>query len=207
VIGGGIYALPKIPAFFNINNTYNNTKMDLQRSSSELAAAEAQAAQKITEVSIEGKKIYEAPSMSISRDASFAPLLETVINSAKTSGIRFRSIKYNYDPQEDSVYKANLPGYNVCELDLAAAGSYTKLQNFLKGIAKQEYLNNIAEIEITPYEQDRSVLLADIKLRLYTKTADTQPRAPRQAEFEGDPNNPDAQAADNAGGEYSEDAM
>lgn len=118
----------------------------------------------------DGKVVFDAPDMRFSPDASFAPLFELVLTIAQQSGIRIRSIDYNYAPQEDMIFAAKINGYNVCELNMVTVGSYTELQNFFKSIMKEQYLTNLAEVELTPWEKDKKVLIAKIKLRLYTRT-------------------------------------
>ena len=68
------------------------------------------------------------------------------------------------------IFAAKINGYNVCELNMVTVGSYTELQNFFKSIMKEQYLTNLAEVELTPWEKDKKVLIAKIKLRLYTRT-------------------------------------
>ncbi len=118
----------------------------------------------------DGKIVYDAPDMRFSPDASFAPLFELVLTIAQQSGIRIRAIDYNYAPQEDIVFAAKINGYNVCELNMVAVGSYVEFQTFFKTIMKEQYLTNLAEVELTPWEKDKKVLIAKIKLRLYTRT-------------------------------------
>ena len=118
----------------------------------------------------DGKVIFDAPDMRFSPDASFAPLFELVLTIAQQSGIRIRAIDYNYTPQDDMIFAAKINGYNVCELNMVTVGSYTELQNFFKSIMKEQYLTNLAEVELTPWEKDKKVLIAKIKLRLYTRT-------------------------------------
>ena len=118
----------------------------------------------------DGKIVFDAPDMRFSPDASFAPLFELVLTIAQQSGIRIRAIDYNYSPQDDMIFAAKINGYNVCELNMVTVGSYTELQNFFKSIMKEQYLTNLAEVELTPWEKDKKVLIAKIKLRLYTRT-------------------------------------
>lgn len=118
----------------------------------------------------DGKIVFDAPDMRFSPDASFAPLFELVLTIAQQSGIRIRAIDYNYTPQDDMIFAAKINGYNVCELNMVTVGSYTELQNFFKSIMKEQYLTNLAEVELTPWEKDKKVLIAKIKLRLYTRT-------------------------------------
>lgn len=118
----------------------------------------------------DGKVIFEAPDMQFSPDASFAPLFELVLTIAQQSGIRIRAIDYNYSPQEDAIFVAKLEGYNTCELNMVIVGSYTEIQTFFKTIMKEQYVTNLAEVELNPWDKDKKVLIAKVKLRLYTRT-------------------------------------
>lgn len=118
----------------------------------------------------DGKIVFDAPDMRFSPDASFAPLFELVLTLAQQSGIRIRAIEYNYAPQEDIIFAAKINGYNVCELDMITVGTYTELQTFFKSIMKEQYLTYLSEVELTPWDKDKKVLIAKIKLRLYTRT-------------------------------------
>ena len=120
----------------------------------------------------EGKKIYELEGAQFSGEASFAPLFEIVLSIAQTSGIRIRSIDYNYQPEEDKIYASHISDYNVCELSIVAVGTYAQLQNFFRGLMKDSNLNYLAEVEMQPWEKDKSILVSNIKVRLYTKTPD-----------------------------------
>lgn len=118
----------------------------------------------------DGKIVFDAPDMRFSPDASFAPLFELVLTLAQQSGIRIRAIEYNYAPQQDIIFAAKINGYNVCELDMVTVGTYTELQTFFKSIMKEQYLTYLSEVELTPWDKDKKVLIAKIKLRLYTRT-------------------------------------
>lgn len=144
--------------FTQIQEQYNALKMQ----------QDAQNRQK--KVVKDGKIIFEAPDMQFSSDASFAPLFELVLTIAQQSGIRIRAIDYNYTPEDDIIFAAKLEGYNTCELNMVAVGSYSEFQTFFKTVMKEKYVTNLAEIELNPWEKDKKVLIAKIKLRLYTRT-------------------------------------
>lgn len=122
-------------------------------------------------VELEGSKvIYENAEFKFSPEASFAPLIEKIIDIAKISGVRVHSIDYNYAPVGDSVFDAQYPGYNVCELSVTAVGKYNNFQRLFATIVADTNVMNLAEIDITPWDSDHSVLVGKFKLRLYTKT-------------------------------------
>ena len=117
-----------------------------------------------------GKVIYEVLGQQFSAEASFGIMFENILSNVTNSGLRIRSIDYNYAPAEDKVLAAKAPGYNACELSFTAVGSYSQLQTFFKNIAKENYLSGINEVYIEPYDGDKTILIARFKIRLYTKT-------------------------------------
>ena len=147
-----------------------NAQSELENLKAVKIAREAAEKAKLANAQSADKVIYQPQGLSFGSDASFAPLFEIVIDLAKNSGIRIRSIVYNYSPADDPIVVAKLDGYNVCELGITAVGSYGQFQNFFKGIVREHYLAYLAEAEMKPWENDKSVLITNLKIRLYTKT-------------------------------------
>ena len=117
-----------------------------------------------------GKIIYEVLGQQFSPEASFGIMFDSVLANMTNSGLRIRSIEYNYHPNNDKIADANVPDYNTCELSFVTVSNYLQLQAFLKNIAKENYLTNIYEIYIEPYDRDKTILISRFKIRLYTKT-------------------------------------
>ena len=157
-----------IEAFKRMNET--DSQYEQVKTQYDMLKAQQEMQNRQKKVIKDGKIVFDAPDMIFTPYASFAPLFELVLTIAQQSGIRIRAIDYNYAPQEDTIFAAKIDGYNVCELDMVAVGSYTELQTFFKSIMKEQYVTNLAEVELTPWEKDKKVLIAKIKLRLYTRT-------------------------------------
>ena len=102
------------------------------------------------------------------RGVGFCPV--QLLKNLTTSGVRVRSIEYNYSPVNDKIGDLHAPGYNACELSFTAVGSYSQLQSFFKNLTKNKNLSSIYEIYIEPYDKDKTILIAKFKIRLYTKT-------------------------------------
>ena len=148
-----------IEAFKRMNET--NLQYEQVKTQYDMLKAQQEMQNRQKKVIKDGKIVFDAPDMRFSPDASFAPLFELVLTIAQQSGIRIRAIDYNYAPQEDTIFAAKIDGYNVCELDMVAVGSYTELQTFFKSIMKEQYVTNLAEVELTPWEKDKKVLIAN----------------------------------------------
>jgi len=117
-----------------------------------------------------GKVIYEVLGQQFSPEASFGIMFENLLANMTNSGVRIRSIDYNYQPMEDKIMMTSVAGYNACELSFTTVSTYSQLQNFFKNIVKEKYLSNIAEVYIEPYDNDKTILISKFKVRLYTKT-------------------------------------
>lgn len=126
--------------------------------------------QTVEKTSSSGKVIYEVLGQQFSPEASFGIMFENVLSNMTNNGVRIRSIDYNYSPVNDKVLQTGAVGYNGCELSFTTVASYPQLQNFFKSLAKENYLTNIYEVYIEPYDKNKSILIAKFKVRLYTKT-------------------------------------
>lgn len=168
LIGGGGYGI--FLTFSNIGN-YNNNSKQVQELTDKKQNLEAQLQQqKDEELDPNIKKIYKLEGMKFGPEASFAPLFDNVLTVAKESGIRIRSVEYNMQPEKDPIFAAKIPGYNVCELETTIVGKYSEIQTFFKTLLSEKYLINLAQIEIVSWQRDKSVLIANLKIRFYTKT-------------------------------------
>ena len=168
LIGGGVYTVRDAFNHMLSFNSKTKTLGELEQKKIDLEAQLEQ--QKVQEKNPEVKKIFELAGMTFGVDASFAPLFDNMLTIAKDSGIRIRSVDYNYAPEKDPIFAAKQSGYNVCELDMTVVGKYSEIQTFLKTLLSEDYLINLAQIEIVSWQRDKSVLIANLKLRFYTRT-------------------------------------
>lgn len=171
---GGIYAVYHFGSLAGASQSeLTSKKSELETKQSQLEQIKQQKLSSQTQKKKEsgsGKVIYEVLGEQFSPEASFGIMFENVLANITNSGIKIRSIDYNYQPVDDKVLLTNMDGYNACELSFVTVGNYTQLQNFFKNITKEKYLTNIYEIYIEPYDKDKTILIAKFKIRLYTKT-------------------------------------
>ena len=156
-------------SFVNIKK-YNDNAAQVETLTQKKLDLEAQLkAQEKEEADPNTKKIF-APEGGFGVDASFAPLFDNMLTIAKNSGIKIRSVDYNYAPEKDPVFAAKIDGINVCEFSATIVGKYSEIQTFLKAMLSEYYLVNMAELEIISWQRDKSILIVNIKLRFYTRT-------------------------------------
>lgn len=173
VFAAGLYAAYHFgSAAYDSYSEVATKKAEIQTKQQKLAQLKAERlpSGKPKSVAKSGKVIYEVPMMQFSPEASFGIMFENIIANITNTGLRVRSIDYNYKVTDDKVLNTNAEGYNACELSFTTVGSYTQLQNFFKNIAKEKYLSSLYEVYIEPYDNDKTTLIAKFKIRLYTKS-------------------------------------
>lgn len=172
---GAYFSVTKITETFQKADALEQKQQEQQTKKNKLnqllaAKKKLEQIEEIKQESKSGKVIYEVLGQQFSSEASFGIMFENILANMTNSGVRIRSIDYNYTPQNDKILQTNVAGYNVCELSFTTVGSYAQLQTFFKSLAKESYLTNLYELYIEPYDKDKNILIAKFKIRLYTKT-------------------------------------
>lgn len=183
VIGGG-YGVYNFGMQYQDSNSQLLTQQQMLKSTEEEYQAALKAKQELEErkkqeaeaennkevkTAKSGKVIYEVLGQQFSTEASFGIMFENIISNITNSGVKIRSINYNYHPSDDKVMEVNAPGYNACELSFTTVSTYPQLQKFFKNLAKESYLTSIYQLDIEPYDKDKTILIARFKVRLYTR--------------------------------------
>ena len=171
--GGGYQVYNVIMDTVNHYSEVENKKNELTTKKEKLQQqleANKKRSEQLEKSASSGKVIYEVSGQQFSAEASFGIMFENVLSNITNSGVRIRSINYNYQPVDDAILLTNIPGYNACELSFVTVSNYVQLQSLFKNIAKEKYLSNINEVYIEPYDKDKTILIAKFKIRLYTKT-------------------------------------
>ncbi len=182
VIGGIVFASKSVPAAISSFDSVKTKQESLKNKQSELVKIQEQVKKKEQEAQAgeeesteqkqtkSGKIIYEVLEQQFSPEASFGIMFENILSNITNSGVKVRKIEYNYNLTDDKIASSGAVGYNACELSFVTVANYSQLQAFFKNIAKENYLSNIYEVYIEPYDRDKTILIAKFKIRLYTKT-------------------------------------
>ena len=170
---GGIYGVIHFATLaYDSYNEAVQKKAELETKQDKLAQLKRQnqSNQVKKKESESGKVIYEVLGQQFSPEASFGIMFENILSNITNSGVRIRSIDYNYQPVDDKIIMTNVAGYNACELSFVTVGKYAQFQQFFKNIAKEKYLSSLYEVYIEPYDKDKTILIVKFKIRLYTKS-------------------------------------
>lgn len=168
--GGTYYSIQKGQGAYSVYTSNIDTQKNLKELEEKLNMLQEEKRNRPIVEKKTDKIIYETTEMGVGSEASFAPLFDIFLTLAKASGLRIRSIAYNYSPSTDPIVSAGLSNYNVCELDIKAVGSYRNFQTFFRAVAKEPYLMSLSNTDVKPWENDRTLLIGNLKLNLYTKT-------------------------------------
>lgn len=92
-----------------------------------------------------------------------------ILQIIRVNKIKTRSMKYDYDPQDDNFVKNVGNKYHVCRITAEMVGNYSNFENFLRELYKHEHFLEISKIEIVPYQKNKRILLATLQIKLYAQ--------------------------------------
>lgn len=116
-----------------------------------------------------GKPFYKPVMEGMDTEAVIAGEFAEILQLVRANKIKVRSIKYDYDPEDDMFVQNAAGSYNVARLNMEMIANYANYDNFLKELYKHEHFLDIQSVEIVPYKKNKRVLLINFKLKLYSK--------------------------------------
>ena len=99
----------------------------------------------------------------------FSPMFDNIITFIKQNGLRMKSIKYISSPDDDTLIKNGEGAYSGCRVDFELVGYYPQFTQFLYDLDAYPYFINIKKFEITPYQYDKRILIANVSIIFYSK--------------------------------------
>ncbi len=167
--------VPGIQATLTARTEYENTQASLiqaQEKRDKLKAeaeAEAQKSAQQDKNMAEAKPFFKPVMSGLDTEAVIAGEFTEILELIRANKIKVRSIKYDYDPQDDNFVKGASAQYNVARLNMEMVANYLDYDNFLKELYKHEHFLDVQSVEIVPYRKNKSILLVNFKLKLYAK--------------------------------------
>ncbi|CCY63234.1 unknown [Clostridium sp. CAG:967] len=161
--------VPQIQTITNIQNDYktqSSTLADTERKLEELKAA---AARKEAENENVMKAFFKPIEQGLDTEAVISDEFGEILQIIRENKIKTRSVKYDYDPQDDNFVKNASNRYHVCRVSAEMIGTYANLENFLRELYKHEHFLDISKVEIAPYEKNKRILLASVQFKLYAQ--------------------------------------
>ena len=173
-IAGVCYLAPQI--FTNVQ-TIMATKQEIVNKTTTLQEKQArleelkkkEQEQESQENANAGKPFYKPIEAGMDTEAVIAGEFAEVLQLVRANKIKVRSIKYDYDPQDDNFVQGAKDKYNVARLNMEMIGDYASYDNFLKEMYKHEHFLDLQSVEIVPYKKNKKILLINFKVKLYSK--------------------------------------
>lgn len=132
------------------------------------------------------KRVYQQDDGTIDPDATFAFLLDDVIEILRKNHVKTHSIRSTINPEDDVFVKGDPARYAACRLEMKMVSDYKNFKNFLEDLYKYPYLVNINSIEIFPYQKNKKILLINFTITLYASRSDEEAENMSAAAGEGE---------------------
>ena len=118
------------------------------------------------------KKVYSpAEGISLDADSAFSVLLDDIIEISRKNHIKTHSIQSTLNPSEDVFVKGDKEHFSAYQLDMKIVSDYSDFEGFIRDLYAYNYLININNIEIYPYQKNNRILLINLTLTLYSTIA------------------------------------
>ena len=177
IVVGLYFIVPKVQGVYNTYNSVQQKTQEIEQMKKEVEDLRAKKEAYDRQEKTASKPVFKSDLSSADQMASFGVMFEDVIQSAKYNGLKLRSIAYNTNPVADVVKQNVADSFNVCEVKMQLIGNYNQLRSYFEDIYNYPYLINIDKITIFPYAANKSILIADVAVVLYSEMNDAQKAA------------------------------
>lgn len=165
----GIYT--NVTEIMNQKQTYETKSQELKENKAKLEKIrrqKAEEARKMAALEANSKPFYKPVISGMDTEAVIAGEFAEILQLIRANRIKVRSIKYDYDPQDDNFVKNAGSTYKVARLNMEMIANYMNFNNFMKELYKHEHFLDIQSVEIVPYRKNKQILLINFKLKLYS---------------------------------------
>lgn len=167
-IGALAKTIPLVGNIVEIQDNYKtqNASFDAERKLQEL---KDDAAKKEAEDESVLKMFFKPISDGLDTEAAISDEFGEILQVMRDNKIKARSVKYDYDPQDDNFVKNAGAKYHVCRVTAEMIASYGNFAGFLRELYKHEHFLDISSIEILPYQKNKRILLVNLQFKLYAQ--------------------------------------
>ena len=186
--------VPKVQKIAEIQKNYKEQStalIDAERKVEELKKSAEDKKQKNENQSLP-KAFFKPISMGLDTESAISDEFGEILQTIRENKIKTRSVKYDYDPQDDNFVKNAPANYQVCRVTAQLVANYASFEKFLRDLYKHEHFLEISKIEIAPYQKNKKILLIDLQFKLYaqrdpsTYVAPAVPEPPKTEKSESD---------------------
>ncbi len=178
VLGGLKLIQPQLEERTNSENMLQQKKQELTAQAAKKKKVESTLEQLKGAIETAGKKIYAPVDADLGNDTLFFTLYSDLIEMIHSNSVKIKSIDYTYNPETDKFVQNGRDIYFVCDVDMELVSNYVNLGNLVEDIYRYPYYVKINEIDIKPYDKDKTILVTNMSLRLYAHTTPQEEEQP-----------------------------
>lgn len=117
------------------------------------------------------KKVYAPLEYDIGNDTLFFTLYNDVIEMVHSNSIKIKSMEYVYNPEGDPFVTNGGGAYFTFQVNMELVSNYINLGKFIQDLYQYPYYLKINHLKVKPYQKDKKILITDVSINLYSKTA------------------------------------
>lgn len=164
-----VKTVPEVQKIMQLQTDYKTQSASLADSERKLQDLKDAEARKYAESQNLSKMFFKPINEGLDTEAAIADEFAEILQLIRDNKIKTRSVKYDYDPQDDNFVKNAANRYHVCRVSAEMIASYANFANFLRELYKHEHFLEISKIEIAPYEKNKRILLVSLQIKLYAQ--------------------------------------
>lgn len=161
--------VPEVKNLTNIQKEYKEKSESLVDSERKLENLKNSSRKKEEAQQFVLKDFYKPITSGLDSETAISDEFAEVLQIIRENKIKTRSIKYEYDPQDDNFVKNASEKYHVCKITAAMIANYADFANFLRDLYKHEHFIEISKVEIAPYNKDKRILIINTQFKLYAQ--------------------------------------
>lgn len=164
-----VKTVPEVQKIMQLQTDYKTQSASLADSERKLQDLKDAEARKDAESQNLSKMFFKPINEGLDTEAAIVDEFAEILQLIRDNKIKTRSVKYDYDPQDDNFVKNAANRYHVCRVSAEMIASYANFANFLRELYKHEHFLEISKIEIAPYEKNKRILLVSLQIKLYAQ--------------------------------------
>lgn len=161
--------VPEVQKIMQLQTDYKTQSASLADSERKLQDLKDAEARKNEDDKNVLKMFFKPISEGLDTEAAISDEFGEILQLIRDNKIKTRSVKYDYDPQDDNFVKNAANRYHVCRVSAEMIASYANFANFLRELYKHEHFLEISKIEIIPYQKNKRILLVSLQIKLYAQ--------------------------------------
>ncbi len=161
--------VPEIQKIVQIQQDTKTKSSELTDAERKLAELKSAAEKREVQDSNVLQMFFKPVSEGLDTEAAISDEFGEILQLMRDNKVKARSVKYDYDPQDDNFVKNAANKYHVCRVSAEMVANYADFANFVRELYKHEHFLDISKIEIVPYQKNKKILLVSFQIKLYAQ--------------------------------------